>query len=202
MSDSSGTGDVTDVAGRLHVVGGEVSALLAGLIARLGRPVRSQDRRRIAGDVERVTSELAAVVREAEIVLQHTPTSLPAPHTGIEGPGDDLAAIAAAQAAVDRTRDQLHAAVEHAHAAGASWRRIGHILGIAGQTAHKRFDPAARRRHAAYMRERARRARNDTSRDGAERIDGEQVGDELGRGVQVGDGLGRGEQVGDELGGR
>ena len=161
MTASSEDAGATDLAGRLHAIGGEVSALVEGLTARLGRPVRSQDRRRIAAAAERVTRELAAALAEVEIALRRAPTTPPAQVTAPTESSDDLAAIVAAQLALERARDQLHAAVERAHAGGASWRRIGETLGIAGQTAHKRFDPAARRRHADYMRERGRRARGD-----------------------------------------
>ncbi len=53
------------------------------------------------------------------------------------------------------------ATAEDARAAGASWRRIGEALGIAAQSAHKRFDPRARRRHAEYMRARYRPAEEE-----------------------------------------
>ena len=162
----SSTWDANDLVGRLHEVGGKMSVLLESLTTRLGRPVRSQDRRRIATEAGQVTDELAAVLHDVAVALQRQPTTPSVPVSEKSQAGDDLAAVAAAQVAVDRARDQLHAAVERAHAAGASWRRIGDTLGIAGQTAHKRFDPAARRRHAAYMRERGRRAREDGSQGG------------------------------------
>lgn len=68
-----------------------------------------------------------------------------------------LSHVSSAQAALDQARAHLQDSVEAVRADGASWRSVGEALGITGQTAHKRFDPKARERHAASMRERTQR---------------------------------------------
>ncbi len=124
-----------------------VTELLVRVGSPHGGPLTSQDRRRIAAEAESSTREL----REACDGL-----AAPSPET--DGAGlDDLRRAADA---VDGARARLQSAVELARADGASWRQVGETLGISGQSAHKRFDPAARRRHADYMRERGQRLRN------------------------------------------
>ena len=138
---------------RLHTAATEVTTLLLRLSSvRPGPPITSQDRRRIAEQAESSTESLIAVCDDVGewIALSQTAETL-----------DDMAVegIAAAQAELEKAGAQLQRAVESARLRGDSWRTIGAALGITGQTAHKRFDPKARQRHADYMRARYQLAR-------------------------------------------
>ena len=143
---------------RLHSATAEVTTLLLRLSSvRPGPPITSQDRRRIAEQAESSTKSLDAVCDELDewIGLLQTAERAPSTEAGTEA----LDGVAAAQAELDKASAQLHDAVELARLRGDSWRTIGEALGVTGQTAHKRFDPKARQRHADYMRARYRRAR-------------------------------------------
>jgi hypothetical protein len=151
---------------RLHAAAAEVTTLLQRLSSvRPGPPITSQDRRRFAEQAESSTESLTAVCDEVGIwidlsqqperVLSTTDVAAPNADAGT----DVLDGVAAAQAELDEAGAQLHEAVEAARLRGDSWRTIGVSLGVTGQTAHKRFDPKARQRHADYMRARYQRAR-------------------------------------------
>ncbi|MGI9577485.1 MAG: hypothetical protein ACR2OH_04760 [Microthrixaceae bacterium] len=159
---------------RLRTVSSEIS----GLLARVGNvgagpPMTSMDRRRLADQAELSTASLAHVCAELDEWIAQGATgeyfqaaAAPvesAPGAEAETPRGTLADVSSAQETLDQARAHLHLAVESARAGGASWRQIGEALGIAGQTAHKRFDPRARRRHAAYMRERYQLLRDESS---------------------------------------
>lgn len=146
---------------RLHSAADEVTTLLLRLSSvRPGPPITSQDRRRIAEQADSFTKSLASVCDEVDewIGLTETAEQTPTAADGDTGT-EALDGVAAAQAELDRASAQLHEAVELARVDGDSWRTIGAALGITGQTAHKRFDPKARQRHADYMRARYRRVR-------------------------------------------
>jgi hypothetical protein len=156
---------------RLHTVASEISGLLTRLgNVRPGPPVTSMDRRRLADQAERSTATLARVCQDLDAwvaqraddenrVAAAVVDSGQNSRVETEAPGVTLAGVSSAQETLDQARADLHQAVECARARGASWRQIGEALGIAGQTAHKRFDPRARRRHADYMRTRYQRMR-------------------------------------------
>lgn len=148
---------------RLHSVADEVMTLLVRLSSvRPGPPITSQDRRRIAEQAELSTESLVAVCDEVDEWINLSQVAEPAP-TAADVAGDAgteaLDGVAEAQANLEEANAQLHEAVEVARLRGDSWRTIGSALGITGQTAHKRFDPTARKRHADYMRARYQRAR-------------------------------------------
>lgn len=141
----------------LEEVAGEVSILLRGLDEpRRGRPATSQERRRLAERVAQVNetlSELCHGLREWFGGPCDTSAAGPDRAPAAESP---VADVTRARVALDRARAELQACVDAARSHGATWRQIGDALDITAQTAHKRFDPGARRRHAAYMRQRNR----------------------------------------------
>jgi hypothetical protein len=151
---------------RLHAVALEVSDLLTRLgNVRPGPPITSQDRRRIADEADLSNATLVRVCRDLDAwTAQRARDEAPTTIAGVVDAGQNasagtevsvatLAGVSNAQETLDQARADLNHAVDDARAGGASWRKIGEALGIAGQTAHKRFDPNARRRHADYMRE-------------------------------------------------
>ncbi len=104
-------------------------------------------------DARQALSELESAIDDL------APVDAPERGGALGSGGDDpLARLSGTNAALEKSKAELQAAVQDARACGASWRRIGEALGIAPQSAHKRFDPRARRRHAAYMRDRYRPA--------------------------------------------
>ncbi len=158
---------------RLHAVALEVSDLLPRLgHVRPGPPITSQDRRRVAvradlstAALDRVCQDLDAWITQRANDEDRVATAVVVAagqnaSAGTEAPVATLADVSSAQETLDQARADLHQAVKSARARGASWRRIGEALGIAGQTAHKRFDPRARQRHADYMRTRYQRLSN------------------------------------------
>ena len=145
--------------GALEEVAAEVSVLLSRLDdPRRSRPSTSQERRRLAEQTEGVTATLDSICRELGASIAPASNG-PPPQESAESPETALAAVTRAQNSLDRARTELHGCVETARRHGATWREIGEALEITAQTAHKRFDPAARQRHAAYMRTRNRRRR-------------------------------------------
>ena len=158
---------------RLHSAAAEVTSLLLRLSSvRPGPPITSQDRRRIAEQTDLSTESLAAVCDELDVWIDlsqmaecaqsaedvTSDTTRETISASIADAGTEaLDDVSTAQAVLDKASAQLHEAVEVARLRGASWRKIGAALGITGQTAHKRFDPRARQRHADYMRERYQR---------------------------------------------
>lgn len=137
---------------RLHAAATDVTTLLLRLTnVRPGPPITSQDRRRIVEQAELSTKSLTAVCDEVGELINLARMAEPAP-TALDG-------VAEAQAELDAASAQLKRAVESARLRGDSWRTIGAALGITGQSAHKRFDPKARQRHADYMRARYQLAR-------------------------------------------
>ena len=148
---------------RLHAAADEVTTLLLRLSSvRPGPPITSQDRRRTAEQAELSTESLAAVCEEVDEWIDLSQVAEPAATAADvtdQTETDALDCVAEAQAELDDASKQLHEAVKAARHDGASWRTIGAALGITGQTAHKRFDPKARQRHADYMRARYQRAR-------------------------------------------
>ncbi len=144
--------------------GSEVRASLSQvrslMTALADRSMTSGQRRRAAHAAHRALDQLESALHGA----------VEAVDAGVDGPGDGvgpasgddpLETLRRRQEALDTAKAALQAAAEDARAAGASWRRIGEALGIAAQSAHKRFDPRARRRHAEYMRARYRPAEEE-----------------------------------------
>ena len=162
----------------LRDVAAEVGELLSGLDDHRRRPATSQERRRSAERAERATASLDAVCRDLgawmsgqrsgqqqpDRVEMSESAAVDAAGSGsVEVPAEGWVGVSRAQEALDTARADLQRSVESARSDGATWRQIGEALGITAQTAHKRFDPGARRRHAEYMREQSRRRR--ASRD-------------------------------------
>lgn len=154
--------------GRLHTVAADI----ADILTRLGGthrplPLTSQDRRQLREDAQRSLADLTALCGDFD-AWRGSP-SIPADPSARRDPGDPvepgggldavLAAVRRTDDAVEAGRAALQQAVEEARTVGASWRRIGETLGITAQSAHKRFDPAARRRHADSMRRHYQRLR-------------------------------------------
>ena len=142
----------------LREITADVGVLLSRLDEPRRRPTTSQERRRLADQAERTTAALDLVCRQlgAWIGEQHTAQREPEPAEPAEAtetPDRAWARVTRAQEALDAARTELQRCVESARRDGATWRQIGAALGVAAQTAHKRFDPNARRRHAVYMRE-------------------------------------------------
>lgn len=145
----------SSTAARLRRIADEVAELLAPLQGRRHTPpVRSQDRRRLGARADAVVDALNDIATE---INDRPGPSIAAGHGPQASPSDPLTDVARQQAAIEAAETRLRAAVARARGEGASWRRIGEALGVAAQTAHKRFDPVARRRHAEYMRARYRR---------------------------------------------
>lgn len=156
----------------------EASALLGRFEdPRGGRPATSQERRRLADEAGRVVADLDALcgdigawmasARCEELGGDRNNGTEKADASAPANRSDDVCAeVTEAQGALDRARSHLQGSVEAARADGATWRQIGESLGITAQTAHKRFDPEARRRHATYMRDRNQRL--NASRDDVE----------------------------------
>jgi len=141
----------------LQEVAAEVSAVLSRLDdPRRSRPSTSQERRRLADQAERATATLDAICRDLGAWIAEQPNGRRQPERA-ETPEAARADVTRAQDALDRARTELHRCVETARSQGATWRQIGEALNITAQTAHKRFDPGARRRHAASMRKRNQR---------------------------------------------
>lgn len=170
MAETVQRGQGAVLMAQLRTAAGEVSALLTRLgHVRTGPPITSMDRRRLAdqadlstASLDRVCADLDAWVASLDQTVANEPIPVtvdPAPSQKDvpAAPATDPADLSGAQQAVDQARAELNEAVEGAREGGASWREIGAALGIAGQTAHKRFDPGARQRHAEYMRTRYRR---------------------------------------------
>lgn len=86
-----------------------------------------------------------------------------------EPPADDvrrealstaLAGVAVKYGEIEYHRAALDQLVAEARRTGASWSDIGRAAGITPQAAHRRWDPAARRKHSDYQRQ----AKNSTAR--------------------------------------
>ena len=155
----------------LQGVTADVVVLLGRLVDPPRRPSTSQERRRLAGEAGRTANSLREICGEltrwmaghdrGEQGLRPSDESTEPTAESREVSGDEaLRDVTQAQAALDGARRKLQSSVETARSDGATWRQIGDALGITPQTAHKRFDPEARRRHAAYMRERYQRQRD------------------------------------------
>lgn len=144
--------------GSLREVAADVSALLSRLDdPRRSRPSTSQERRRLADQADRVTVTLDAISRDLGAWIAEQPNGQGRPVPAAETPEAARADVTRAQDALDRARAELQRSVDTARDQGVTWRQIGEALDITAQTAHKRFDPAARQRHADYMRERNQR---------------------------------------------
>lgn len=167
--ETTGPGYGAALMARLNTAAAEVSGLLTRLgNVRPGPPITSMDRRRLADQAERSTAALDDVCQDLDAWIaerdDEVRVDVPA---GVEAGKQEkpeaetatatLSDVSSAQEALDQARVHLHGAVDGARADGASWRQIGEALGIAAQTAHKRFDPRARQRHADYMRTRYQR---------------------------------------------
>lgn len=141
----------------LQEVSAEVSALLSRLDdPRRSRPSNSQERRRLADQAERATTALDVICHDLGAWIGEQPIGQHQPERA-ETPEAACADVARAREVLDRDRTELQRCVEAARSHGATWRQIGEALDITAQTAHKRFDPRARRRHADYMRKRNQR---------------------------------------------
>lgn len=73
-----------------------------------------------------------------------------------------LQGVAAAAVALAAARAELDRQVLEAHDNGVSWRRIARTLGIAPNTALRRWDSAANASARAYAREKSYRLRHPT----------------------------------------
>lgn len=144
--------DGAEALTRLQTAAAQVAALVPSLA---DRSLTSVQRRRTLDGARRALAELERAADDAAAHLGAR-NGVPPIHPGEAEP---LCVLSRCNAALEEAKAELYAAVDAARAAGASWRRIGEALGIAAQSAHKRFDPRARRRHADYMRERYRPAR-------------------------------------------
>jgi hypothetical protein len=147
----------------------EVVADVATLLSRhddtrRSRPSTSLERRRVAEEAERARLTLDAVCQDLGAWIAEQPHGHPRPDVAetpetpetAGTPEAACAEVTRAQDVLERARIDLQACVETARGLGATWRQVGDALDITPQTAHKRFDPEARRRHAAYMRNRNR----------------------------------------------
>ena len=145
----------TMLIAKLHTIAAEVSALLAALSD--ARPGTSQERRRVAQEAKGSTAELAGICHDLEAWIVEPRQAVENATSGTHVPAQALADVSRAQVALNQARADLHQAVEAVRADGVSWRRVGEALDITAQTAHKRFDPRARQRHADSMRQRNQR---------------------------------------------
>ena len=167
-----GIDDGDTLVNSLRDVAADVGELLARFDDPRRRPATSQERRRLAERADRATASLDAICRDLRMwmsqqrrlpgrpertqPLERVTTDAAEPDPD-DPPEDGWPGVTRAQKAVERAREELQRSVEAARSDGATWRQIGEALEITAQTAHKRFDPKARRRHAEYMRERNQR---------------------------------------------
>jgi hypothetical protein len=79
---------------------------------------------------------------------------LPAPQHVTRGIAHILAEIAFQSIAMDAFKDALDDRVATARALGVTWADIGKAAGITNQSAHRRWDPVARRKHNEYQQRR------------------------------------------------